>query len=105
VKLCDRGWWNWIYWSGSVRVVAFDNVMIVFTAFVVSRVVPAAQGTFRRRVRLLGALRTVMGPYAFYTRIGFVTISSGVTVLLASDALWDVFLIYPGRFFMDNFVL
>jgi hypothetical protein len=42
--------------GGSVGVVAFENVMVVFTAFVVSWVVSSAQGTFRRRVFLLDTI-------------------------------------------------
>lgn len=42
--------------GGSVRVVAFDNVVVVFTAFVASWVVPFAQGTFCRRVLLLDTI-------------------------------------------------
>ena len=79
-------------------VVAFDNVVIVFTAFVVSWVVSATQCTFRWRVHLLGAICTVVGPSAFDTRVGFITVSSSVPVLLASDALWNVFLVYPTWF-------
>ena len=60
--------------GGSVRVVASDNVMVVFTAFVVCRVVPATQGTFRWRVRLLSAICTAVGPSAIDTRIGFIAI-------------------------------
>jgi hypothetical protein len=48
--VCVRGFWSCVYWGCSVRVVAFDNVVVVFTAFIVSWVVPSAQGTFRRRV-------------------------------------------------------
>ena len=59
-ELCCERMWPWVMelnlLGGSVWVVAFDNVVVVFTAFVVSRVVPATQGTFRRRVRLLGAI-------------------------------------------------
>ena len=91
--------------GGSVRVVASDNVMVVFTAFVVCRVVPATQGTFRRRVYLLSAICSVVGLSAFDARIGFIAICSGVPVLLASDTLWDVFIVHPRRFYVDNFVL
>ena len=82
-----RWWWDWVYWGGSVRVVASDNVMVVFTAFVVCRVVPVTQGTFRWRVRLLSAICTAVGPSAFDTRVGFIALCSGVPVLLASDTL------------------
>ena len=37
-------------------VVSFDNVMVVFAAFVVSRVVSSAQSTFRQRVFLLDTI-------------------------------------------------
>ena len=42
--------------GSSVRFVASAYIMVVFTAFVVCRVVAATQGTFRRRVRLLSAI-------------------------------------------------
>jgi len=47
------GGWGW---GVSVGVVSFYNVMVVFTAFVVSWVVSSAQGTFRRRVFLLDTI-------------------------------------------------
>ena len=46
-----------------------------------------------------------MGPSTFDTCVGFVAVSPGMPVLLASDTLWDVFLICPWRFCGDNFVL
>ena len=88
-----------------MRVVASDNIMVVFIAFVACRVVPATQGTFRWRVRLLSAICTAVGPSAFDTRVGFIAVCSGVPLLLASDTFWDVFLIHPRRFCVDNFVL
>ena len=60
--------------GGSVRVVASGNVMVVFTAFEVCRLVPATQGTYHWRVRLLSAICTAVGPSAFDTRIGFIAI-------------------------------
>ena len=72
--MCGHWWWDWVYWGGSVTVVASDNVMVVFTAFVFCRVVPTTQGTFRWRVRLLSAICTAVGPPAFDTRIGFIAI-------------------------------
>jgi hypothetical protein len=36
VRVCGRGRWIWIYWGGSVWVVAFYNAVVVFTTFVVS---------------------------------------------------------------------
>ena len=42
--------------GGYVGVVSFDNVMVVFAAFVVSRVVSSKQGAFRRHVFLLDTI-------------------------------------------------
>jgi hypothetical protein len=45
-----------------------------------------------------------VGTTTFDTHKGFVAICSSVAVLLASCVLWDVSLVYPGRFYLDNLV-
>ena len=46
--------------GGSVWIVSFDNIVIMLVAFVVCRVIPATQGTFRWRVPSLIAIFAVM---------------------------------------------
>jgi hypothetical protein len=46
--------------GSSVWIVSFDNIVIMLAAFVVCRVIPATQGTFRWRVPSLIAIFAVM---------------------------------------------
>jgi hypothetical protein len=46
--------------GSSVWIISFDNIVIILTAFVVCRVIPATQGTFRWRVPSFIAVFAVM---------------------------------------------
>ena len=110
---CEELWYGYMrmwelvssFLGGSVRIVSFDNIVIMLAAFVVCRVIPATQGTFRWRVPSLIAIFAVMCATTFDTRVGFVAVCSCVSVLLTSYALWDVFLVHSRRFYVDNLIL
>ena len=62
MDICGSGYWYRAFWGGgcSVWIVAFDNIAIMLVAFVVFRVIPATQDTFRCRVPSLIAISVVM---------------------------------------------
>ena len=76
--VCGNGYWYEAFWGSSVWIVSFDNIVIMLAAFVVCRVIPATQGTFRWRVPSLIAIFAVMCATAFDTRVGFVAVRSCV---------------------------
>ena len=86
-------------------IVSFDNVVVMFTSFVVCQMIPATQGAFWWGVPSLRAICAVVRATAFDTRVGFVTVRSCVSVLLTSCALWDVFLVCPRGFDVDYLIL
>jgi hypothetical protein len=97
--------WYRIFWSLSVWVVSSNDVMVVFTALIVCRVISAAQGAFCWRVSSLVAIFTVVGASAFNARLRFVAVCSCVSILLASYALRNVVLICSVRFSVDYLIL
>ena len=52
-------------------IVSFDNVVVIFTSFVVCRMIPATQGAFCWRVPLLCAICAVVRATAFDTHVRF----------------------------------
>ena len=86
-------------------IVSFDNIMVIFTSFVVCRMIPATQGAFCWGVFSLCAICAVLRATAFDTRVGFITVRSCVSVLLTSCALWDVFLVCTREFDVDDLIL
>ena len=86
-------------------IVSFNNVVVMFTSFVVCRMIPATQGAFCWRVPSLCAICAVVRAAAFDTRVVFVTVRSCVSVLLTSCALRDVFLICSWGLDVDDLIL
>jgi hypothetical protein len=77
----------------------------MLSAFIVCGVISAAQGAFRWRVSTLSAVFAGVWTSTFDTREMFIAICFRVTVLLTSCTLGDVFLVYPGSFYLDKLIL
>ena len=81
------------------------DAVVTLASFIVRRVVPATQGTFRRGVPTFHAICAIMRATAFDARIWFVAVGACVSVVLTSGALWDMNIVHPRTFNVDDFVL
>ena len=81
------------------------DAVVTFASFIVRRVVPATQGTFRRGVPTFRAVSAIIRAASFDARIWIFAVGACVSVVLTSGALWDMNIVHPRTFNVDDFVL
>jgi hypothetical protein len=92
-------------WGVSVRISTTDDILIVFTSFIVGPMISATKGAFCWDFPTFLAFCTIVLAIAFDARVWPVVVASRMPVLLTACALWDVVFICSKWFNVYDFIL